>query len=259
MENSLLMLIIAGILVGVASGFLGSFMVIKRMSLVGDALSHIALPGMAIATMSGINPLIGAFVFLFLSIIGIFVLEEKTENFPEGLVGIFFTASLAIGILITPETEIYESLFGDIDKITTIDSIFIISLSALLLGITFSISKKLIKLVISKELAVSEGIETSKVNFIYLLMVGVAVSLGIKFLGTLLTGALVIIPAVSAKNISSNLKQYFVFSALFGALSSLLGILLARTFDMPTGPVVIIVGIAIFIVTSMVKISTQKK
>lgn len=259
MENNLFLLIISGILVGIASGFLGSFMVVKRMSLVGDALSHIALPGMAIATMFGINPIIGAFVFLALAIVGIFVLEEKTENFPESLVGIFFTASLAIGILITPETEIYESLFGDIDKITSIDSLFIISFSIILIITTLTISKKLVKTIISKELAISEGIKTSKINFIYLLMVGIAVSLGIKFLGTLLTGALVIIPAVSAKNISSNLKQYLTFSAFFGALSSFLGIMFARILDTSTGPMVIITGILIFIVTSSIKIVIKKQ
>ncbi len=258
METNLFVLIIAGLLAGIASGFLGSFMVIKRMSLVGDALSHIALPGMAIAIMLGINLMIGAFAFLALAIVGIFILEEKTENFPEGLVGIFFTASLAIGILITPKTEIYESLFGDIDKITQVDSIFIIFLSILLVATTSAISKKLIKTIISKELAISEGIKTSKINFIYLLMVGVAVSLGIKFLGTLLTGALVIIPAVSAKNISSNLKQYFTFSTFFGALSSILGIIIARTLDIPTGPGVIIVGIAIFTATAVLKIATKQ-
>lgn len=257
MENSFF-IIIAGLLAGISSGFLGSFMVIKRMSLVGDALSHIALPGMAIAAMLGINPMFGAFVFLISAIIGIFVLEEKTENFPEGLVGIFFTASLAVGILITPETEIYESLFGDIGKITVSDSAFIILFSLLLIGVTTLISKKLIKTIISKELAISEGIKTSRMNFIYLLMVGLAVALGIKFLGTLLTGALVIIPALGAKNISKNLQEYFLFSALFGAVSSLLGILIAKALDIPIGPMVIITGVLIFAITSVIKIAKQK-
>src|SRR3990167_6636840 len=108
MDIKLLLLITTGAFVGAASGYLGSFMVLKRMSLVGDALSHVALPGIAIALALGIDPLLGALVALTLAVIGIWYLGEHSEIYPEALVGVFFTASLAIGILVTPEPELLE-------------------------------------------------------------------------------------------------------------------------------------------------------
>lgn len=104
MNSSLLFLLLVGALVGAASGYLGSFMVLKRMSLVGDALSHVALPGIAIALTFGINPMLGALVALFIATVGIWYLSEHSEVYPEALVGVFFTASLAIGLLLTPPT-----------------------------------------------------------------------------------------------------------------------------------------------------------
>jgi ABC-type Mn2+/Zn2+ transport system permease subunit len=126
MNTNLLFLVLIAGLVGAASGYLGSFMVLKRMSLVGDALSHVALPGIAIAMMFGISPMLGAFVALTLAVIGIWYLGEKSEVYPEALVGIFFTASLSIGILITPEPDLLEALFGSIDKITVFDGVFVV-------------------------------------------------------------------------------------------------------------------------------------
>ena len=109
-------LILVGSLVGASSGLLGSFMVLKRMSLVGDALSHVALPGMAIALTFSLNPIVGAIMALTFAVFGIWYLGEKTEVYSEALVGVFFTASLAMGILITPEPELLEALFGNIEN-----------------------------------------------------------------------------------------------------------------------------------------------
>src|SRR3989344_6598837 len=94
-----------GILIGLGAGYLGSFMILRRMSLVGDALSHVALPGIAIALLFNINPFIGATFALIVAIIGVAILERKTTLPSETLIGIFFTLSLALGLILTPEPE----------------------------------------------------------------------------------------------------------------------------------------------------------
>lgn len=250
--TNILFLILIGGLVGAASGYLGSFMVLKRMSLVGDALSHVALPGIAIALMFGLNPMLGAFVALAIAIIGVWYLSEKSDGYTESLVGIFFTASLAIGILITPEPEIFESLFGDIDRVTNMDGLFIIIGALLIFVITKLISKKLMLGIVSEDLAKAQKINVSSINLVYLLLVGLVVALGVKFLGTLLTGALVIIPAVTAKNIARSIRSYHIYSILIGFATSVIGILLARSFDLATGPLVVLSGIFIYIVSNLV-------
>src|SRR3990167_4677940 len=99
MNTSLIPVVTVGALIGLASGYLGSLMVLRRMALVGDALSHVALPGLALGLMFHFNPFLGAFAALFLAIVGIWLVENKTKLPAETLVGVAFTLSLAIGLL----------------------------------------------------------------------------------------------------------------------------------------------------------------
>lgn len=253
MITDILFLIIIGGVIGAVSGYLGSFMVIKRMSLVGDALSHVALPGIAIASMFGVNPMLGAFTALGFATVAIWYLSEKSEIYPEALVGIFFTASLAIGILITPELEIFEALFGDIDKVTRADGLAILAGSVLILVVTKMISKKLTLDIVSSDLSKTTYKNISLINLLYMLMVGLVITLGIKFLGTLLTGALVIIPAVTAKNLAGNLKSYQVISIICGVVSATIGVVVAKNFSLPSGPAIVLSAIAICIISFLVR------
>ncbi len=247
------MLLFTGALVGAASGYLGSFMVLKRMSLVGDALSHVALPGMAIALTLAIDPVIGAFLALTLAILGIWYLGEHSEIYPEALVGVFFTVSLAIGILVTPEPELLEALFGNLEKIGPIDAFFTVLASLLIFLVIWKYSKKLLLGVVSEDLAKSTGVSTTKLNLIYLLMVGVVVALGVKFVGTLLMGALVIVPAVASKNIAKSIKSFQMTAILLGIVSVVLGILLARLLSLSSGPAIVLVSAAFFVLSYLFK------
>src|SRR3989344_1395553 len=136
--------LLTGIFVGLASGYLGAFMVLRRMALVGDALSHVALPGIALALLYHFNPFLGAFGALFLGILIIWLIEHKTVLSTESLVGLFFTFALAIGILITPEPELLEALFGDISQISRNDTIVAVALSVIILSAMRLIAKRLI-------------------------------------------------------------------------------------------------------------------
>ena len=257
METNLILLIITGALVGGASGYLGCFMVLKRMSLVGDALSHVALPGLAIALTIGINPMWGAFVAVIFAVIGVWYLGEKSEVYPEALVGVFFTASLAIGILVTPEPELLEALFGNLEKIGLIDGIITIIATIIIYFVTQRISKKLLLGVVSEDLAKSTGVNTSFINLIYLLLVGLVVVLGVKFVGTLLMGALVIVPAVTAKNIAKGKKDFQFLASFLGVGSVILGILIAKNLGISSGPAIILTSIGFFILSFLKKIGEK--
>jgi ABC-type Mn2+/Zn2+ transport system permease subunit len=244
-----LMTIITSIFIGAAAGYLGSFMILRKMSLVGDALSHVALPGIAIAMMLKVNPFLGAFSFLFLAVVGIWLLEERSSASTETLVGIFFTASLSLGILLTDELELLEALFGDITKVSSTDMAIGIALSIVAIFITYKISKELLLSTISKDLAMSAGVNTSRIDFTFLMLVAVIVALGIKIAGSLLTGALVIIPAAAAKNISDDFKNFSQLSLIFGIISALSGIALSSIFSYHPGPMIVLSGTFIFLIT----------
>ncbi|MBI2068607.1 MAG: metal ABC transporter permease [Candidatus Yanofskybacteria bacterium] len=249
----LLLQLMVGVLIGLGAGYLGSFMILKRMSLVGDVISHVALPGIAIALLFEVNPFFGAFGALFLAVLGIWFLERKTEIPSETLVGIFFALSLAVGILITPQTELLEALFGDIAEIALLDVLLTGILTAVMLFIMAKIYRGLTLSVISKELAQSTGVNVSKTSFLFLLMVALVVALGLQVTGTFLMGALVIIPAAAAKNISLNLSRYTMLSGIFGAISGLGGILIATRFGLHPGPIVVLTSGVIFLITLLFK------
>lgn len=241
--------IISAIFIGLAAGYVGAFMVLRRMALVGDALSHVALPGLAIALLLNINPFIGAFATLFIGIVCVWLIENRTELSTESLIGLFFTFSLAIGFLITPQSELLEALFGDISKISAIDTYLAVIFSVVLILAMYGISKGFMLSTISPDLAKASGVKVTKLNFVFLLLVAIAVALGIKAVGSLLMGALVIIPAITSKNITSSLRGYTVISALIGLVSLLGGMAIAGRFGLPPGPIVILASSAIFLVS----------
>jgi ABC-type Mn2+/Zn2+ transport system permease subunit len=238
--------LIVGVFVGSAAGYLGSIMVSKHMALVGDALSHVALPGLALGILFNFNPFIGAFAFLAATVIVTWYLQKSTTLSVEAIIGVLFVLALAIGILITPQVDLLEALFGDVSKITLTDTIITVLVSVCVIFVTKAIYQKLAVSMISKELAIASRIKVDRINLVYLLLVAIIVALGIKEVGTLLVGALVIVPAAAAKNISSTLTRYSLMSAIFGLASATSGVILSSYVNLPAGPLVVIVGAVIF-------------
>ena len=256
MVEALPLSLVIGVAVGISGGYVGSLMVLEKMSLVGDALSHVALPGLALGILFNFNPFVGAFAFLFVSAVIVWYLRRITRLPFETIVGAMFTLALAIGILLIGETELLEALFGDISNVTVIDTVTAVVISAVAVVCTKMIYKKLVLGIISEELAISKGIDVSKINLLYLLLVSLVVAIGIRIVGTLLAGFLVIVPAAAAKNVSANLFKYAVLSASFGAASTCAGVLLSGYLNLPTGPMVVFSGIIVFVATVLAKWKT---
>jgi len=249
MDLQFLYSLVVGIFIGGVAGYLGSLMITKRMALVGDALGHAALPGIAIALIYGFNPSWGAIPALFLGILVIWFFEIYTKLPMEALTGIVFTASVAIAFLFLPEDQVSNALIGDISKISLSDTIFSVILSIIVFLILKKIFSKMILTSISEDVARVEHIDTKKYNFIYLVCIAIVVALGIKITGSLLMGALVITPAAAARNMASNLFQYSFGALIIGIVSSVLGILLFKAFSFPAGPCVILSATAIFLIS----------
>ncbi len=253
LDQNTLAIILTSIFVGGAAGYLGSFMLLRKMALVGDAMSHVALPGIAIALMLSINPFWGAFTFLVIATLIIWWLDNKTSLSTETLVGILFTTSLAIGILITPDHELIEALFGDITKVDLQSSIVVALVSLATIFAAFYIRKDYLLSTISKDLAKSSGVNVAKNDFIYLILVSLMVALGIKITGTLLTGALVILPAASAKNMFKSFTSFSFGSLVIGTSSALIGLAISLVYVLPPGPITVLTSSFIFIISLFYK------
>jgi len=248
LTEALIFSLLVGIAVGFSAGYLGSIMVLERMALVGDALSHVSLPGLALGLLYNFNPFFGAFTFLFTSAVVIWHLGRVTKLPFETLVGAMFTLALAVGILIVPEAELLEALFGDITNVSLLDLAIAAIVSVTVVLLTRAIFKNIVLSLISEELAASHGVNVGRNNLLYLLLVSLVVAIGIKITGTLLVGFLVVTPAAAARAMSSNLSRYSILSGVFGAVSSFVGIMSASSLNLPPGPLVVLTGVAIFLV-----------
>jgi ABC-type Mn2+/Zn2+ transport system permease subunit len=249
--------LIVAVFVGIAAGYLGSLMVLEKMALVGDALSHVALPGLAIGIIFNFNPYIGAFAFLFISAVIIWHIQRTTKISFEALVGAMFTLALAIGILLFGQDieALEEALFGDISQISVLGTVAAVTISVATIAVTKLIYNRLVLAMISEDLAVSKGINVAKTNLLYLFLVSAVVAVGIQIVGTLLVGFLVIVPAIAAKTLSGNMANYAMLSAVFGAVSAFSGVLIWSIFGFGLpfpGPTVVFVGITIFAISLII-------
>jgi ABC-type Mn2+/Zn2+ transport system permease subunit len=244
----------AAIFVGFGAGYIGSLMVLKRMALVGDALSHVALPGLALGILLNFNPFVGAFAFLFLATVATWCIERATKLSLESIIGVLFVLALAVGILITPEPDLLEALFGDITKVTVVDFAAAVLISVFVIVATRMLYAKVVLSLISDDLAKSTGIQVARTSFAYLFLVTLVVAIGIKIVGTLLVGALVIVPAAAAKNVGANLSRYTSLSGIIGLVSAVTGVLLSSYASLPAGPLVVISGAVIFFLTLVAKL-----
>lgn len=242
--------IIISLIIGIASGAIGAFIILRRMALVGDALSHVALPGIALALAYSIDPFWGVATVCVLAAVIVWTLEQKTKLYSDALIGLLFTFSLAIGILTIPDHEILESLFGAFMPLSFPVFLFIAGTGALLVALTFLFAKRFLFSIISPDLAYIEAPRSSRWYELALFIIfALIVALGIKLVGTLLMGALTIIPASISKNISRSMGGYIIMSAFLGGFIGLFGVILANRMGFLPGPAIILLGIGLFAVS----------
>lgn len=244
----LLALILSGT-IGAIAGYLGSLMLSKRMALMGGALGHLTMPGVALALLYDFDVSVGATLFLAFGVLLIWQLEQKTRLHLEALTAVVFSASLATAFLFLPDEEVDIALLGDVSRISPVTALITVIISLLLFATVKKIYSSMVLASISSDLAQTSGVNLKLVNTLYLLCIAVTVALGVRIVGGLMTAALLAIPACTAKNISHNLSQYTVTSAIAGSLSCILGVIGYAIFDVPAGPLIIIASALLFLVS----------
>lgn len=245
-DANLMQTLIAGALIAAAGGILGSFALLRRMALVGDALSHVALPGIAIGLLFHFNVLLGSLTFLVMGTTLIWAIEHKTKLPVDTLVGIFFTLALAIGAIITPREDILDALFGDITRINATDFRIASLASLVIITALVFLHRRLTLALISPDLALSIGVRPHALEFFFLMIFAFTVAIGIKFTGALLMGSIIIIPAATARNLANSMHGYMAWSALFGIFGATLGIIIANSYHLSPGPAFVLISGAIF-------------
>ncbi|HQA96230.1 MAG TPA: metal ABC transporter permease [Candidatus Colwellbacteria bacterium] len=245
--------LILSAIIAAAAGLIGCFALMKKMTLASDAFGHIALPGLGLAILFKINPILGGAAALLIGAFLIWLIENKTKISSEAIIGVIFSASLAIGSLITPEEHLIEALFGGFQEINTLELAIAAGISLAIIAFILRNKEKLVISLISQDLAVTSGIDIKKLNLYFILFFGLTVILGLRYSGALLMGSLIIVPAAAAKYISRSLKTMLSSAVAISVLSTLSGLLIASRFDLTVGPIIVIIASIIFFIGLLFK------
>jgi zinc transport system permease protein len=252
-EPTFLLIIASGTLVAAASGLIGSFLVTRRMTLLSDALSHVALPGVALGISLKFEPIIGGLLSLLFGVFLISQIQNKTQLATESVTAVIFVTALAVGALLIPNQELLETFFGDVQKISlsavaiqSLLSLFIIALTAL----NF---RQLTLVSIAPELAKAEKISETKNDLLLLFLIALTIVIGISFVGILLISAISIIPAATARNLSKNFKSFVTLSILLAIFSLTAGLLIGELSNINPSIATVLTSAFVFVLSLFYK------
>ncbi len=223
----------------VAAGLVGSFAVMRRMTLAADALSHVALPGIGIAIALRLHPLVGALALLFLGTLLVWTVENRTHIATETVTGVVFSVALAVGGIITSGEELIDALLGNPGQLTAWETGVGLAVSALVVAFIARARHALVVSLVSTEIALTSGIDTRRLNLAYLLAFAATVGLGLRFLGVLLMGSLLIIPAATARRLATGLNRMLAISVAVAVVATVLGSYAAALLHRSSGPLIV--------------------
>jgi len=233
----------------VAAGLVGCFAVMRRMTLASDALSHVALPGIGVALALHLNPVLGGLGALLLGTLLIWALEHKTGVPTEAVIGVVFSVALAVGSMLTSGEQLIEALFGAQRSLSRVETLLGLAAAVVVAVFVLRARNRLVIALVSPDLARTVGIDVPRLNLLYLLAFALTVALGLRYLGVLLMGSLVIIPAATAKYLARNLSAMLTISVAVAVLATVLGSVAGQLLHREAGPLSITIAGGFFLLS----------
>jgi len=246
--------ILAGVLLGALLAFLGIFVVLKRMAFFSDGIAHASLAGVALGILAQINPLPVALVFSAIISACIAWLERHTKITSDAIIGLIFTSGMAAGVVLLAfksgyQPELVSFLFGDILALQWSELIIMAIFSSILMIFLTWQYKKIALMIMSPDIAYVNGVKVSAYEMLLYVIVAVSVVLGLKLLGIILVSALLIMPVSTAKLFAESFRRLIIWSIIISELTVLSGIVASVMLNLPTGAVMVLCGMIIFILT----------
>jgi len=234
--------LVLAVAMAVAAGLVGAFAVMRRMSLAADPLSHVALPGLGVALALHIHPLVGAAAALLFGAVLVWALESDSRETTETIIGVVFSAALAVGSLMTTGEDLIEALFGSEGLLSWPEVVAGVAAACVVVVFIISQRHRLVIMLVSGDLARTAGIAVRGLDLLYLLTFALTIALGLRYLGVLLMGGLIIIPAATAKRLARNLNEMLLVAAVLAVCATLIGSAIAAWLGQETGPLIVLVA-----------------
>ncbi|MBM3271680.1 metal ABC transporter permease [Candidatus Kaiserbacteria bacterium] len=248
----------AGIIVALLAPIIGIFLVLKRYSLIADTLSHVSLAGVALGFLLKINPLLTALAVTMVSALGIERLRAGRHIYGESALSLFLSGGLALATVLLSmgrgfNTELFSYLFGSLVTVTQTDVFMMAGLAAIIILVIAAFYKELVYISFSEESARVSGIPVDRINAILILLSAVTVALAIPVVGVLLISALIVIPVVTAMQLRLSFARTLLAAEVYSVASVLAGIVISASFDLSTGGTIVLVMLAAFLATTLLR------
>ncbi len=250
--------LVAAILVGILCAVIGTFVVLKGLAFIGDALSHIAFTGIVVAFLGGFAFYIGALVAALLAALAIGTVHRRIGISTDTSIGILFSGIFALGIVLmsvgikTYTVDLFSYLFGDILAVTRTDLIGILLLGAGVLAVIFALYKELVFVSFDPVVAEAAGLPGGLLQMLLLILLSVTVVVSVQAVGIVLVVAMLVTPSATAFLITDRFGRMMLLGAGFGALSALAGFYLSYYLNVPSGGAIVLVATTLFVITAII-------
>jgi zinc transport system permease protein len=257
---------LTGLLIGLVAPLIGVFIVVRRLSLIADALSHVTLAGIAASLLltkkwslfAGLNPLYLGMAFSVMGSLFIEKLRGVYKHYQELAIPIILSGGIGLGVIFISladgfNTDLFSYLFGSVSAVSRIDLIIILIISILVILLIFLLYKELFLLSFDEEHAKASGIAAKSVHFIFILMVALVIAASMRIVGILLVSSLMTLPVAASIRIANGFKQTIFYSILFGELSVLGGLTISYYMDLAPGGTIVMIAVVILVITILFK------
>ena len=245
---------LAGIIIAILASVSGTFVVLRRYSMISETLAHSALVGVAVGLVAGFNPLWMAVIVAILSAWLIEYLRSEFTLYSDAVLAILLSGSLALAVIIVSlggafNNSLFSYLFGSILSVSTEDVITIAIFGTVALVSLLVFSRQLYFIAYDEEVAKTSGIKVKFLNFLLVSVVAIIIALSIRVVGSLLIGALMVIPTVAALQFRIGFFKTGLISLVFALISVISGMTLSYYFSLPSGATIVLCVLFIFIVS----------
>lgn len=240
------------IMVGIICGVIGCFIVLRGMALIGDAISHAVLPGVAISYMLGINFFYGAVVTGMLTAVGIGYINQNSRIKNDSAIGIVFSAAFAIGVILIAKantsTDLNRILFGNVLSVRSSDMWMTLIIGAAVLFTVIFFYKELLVSTFDPIFAQSYGLPNKLIHYVIMILLTMVTVASLQTVGIILVVALLITPASTAYLLTNRLWVMILLAAFFGAVSSVIGLYFSFVYNLSSGAVIVLVATVFFLI-----------
>jgi iron/zinc/copper transport system permease protein len=248
--------LVTAVVIGVVSGAVGCFIILRGMSLMGDAISHAVLPGVAISYILGINFFVGAIIFGLLSSIIITFIKNNSIIKGDTAIGITFSSFLALGVILigiaNSSTDLFHILFGNILAVQDIDKWLTIGVSIAVLVVIVLFFKELLITSFDPLMAKATGMKVNFYHYLLMVLLTLVSVTAMQSVGTILIVAMLITPAATAYLYTNSLRKMIILSSSLGGVSSVLGLFIGYSFNIAVGSSIVITSAIIFAISFLV-------